>query len=168
MAWTGWGSANCSVAAASVAWRLSQGEQTGLALQKGRRQKKKAWRKGKVQSLGFLAAIAAWCPHTSRPPCLPVPGSEHGTALAALTCPLPPQREKVPVEESPDLSTAWKITFNSRGGRSTKPVNRTSTPEGRRRRCSRSAGWVQLHGGRHLPWPWGAANRWQPPWQSLV
>ena len=54
-------------------------------------------------------------------------------------------------QESPDLSTTWKITFNSRGGRSTKPVNRTSTPEGRWHRCSRRAGWVQLREGLHLP-----------------
>jgi len=33
---------------------------------------------------------------------------------------LPPQREKVLLEESPDLSTTWKIVFNSRGGVSTK------------------------------------------------
>ena len=51
-----------------------EGEETGLALQKGGEAKKKkggvcAWRKGKVQSLGFLAALP---PCTSRPRCLPV------------------------------------------------------------------------------------------------
>lgn len=92
----------------------------GIALQKGgeakrekKKKKKKAWRKGKVQSLGFVAAGGA---HAR-----PVHAAQDCACCSAVPC-LPPQGAKVLLEESPALSTLWKINVNSRGGVGTQPA----------------------------------------------
>lgn len=90
---------------------------------KRRRSKKK--KKNQTPRLGGRERCKAWlflllflcdaCAH-------PFP-QQWDCACCSDVLSLPPQREKVPVEESPDLSTLWKINFNSCGGISTKPVN---------------------------------------------
>lgn len=74
-----------------------------------------------MQSLVFLAAMPLRCLCTSLPRWLGLQARD--CACRSDVPSLPPQREKVLEEESPDLSTLWKINFNSCGGIGTKPVN---------------------------------------------